>query len=209
VDGSQLKRLSELHELGLTSFVKEVQIYSAYCWFWPLVLSHFDLHNFSALANVHTLKIQDLELYRLVSDIKLHFGQFSQTLRSITLYHPYCTPRQLSHFLSFFPNLDDVGIWDTPAYYDTSAPDATVSDTKLVQFSAPKLQGRVALRYSYWGETWTHLASCGGLRFRHVDLRGSPGAAHILLKACAETLETLRFSADAAGKQFRMRHPCI
>jgi len=211
VDLSQLKPLFRLHELGLLSFVKELRVAwwpNARCRLPPLFPIHFDLRNFSALTNVHTLKIQDLELYHFISDIELHFGQFSQTLRSITLYDPYCTPRQLSHFLSLFSNLDNVGIWDTSTYVDNRyAPDATVPDKKLVQFSTPKLQGRVALYYSGWVETWTRLASCGGLRFRHADLRGSAGSAQVLLKACAETLETLRITAtDATGKQFRMGH---
>ena len=64
----------------------------------------------------------------------------------------------------------------------------------LIPFSAPKLRGRLALYNFHWVDTWTHLTFlCGGLRFRHIDLRASPSCAPTLLEACAKTLETLRF----------------
>jgi len=189
---NKLNLLSGLHGLGLTPHVKEIRVRECFSthWFVPEAFSPLDLGYFSALANVHTLKLEELEIHRFVPGIEHYFGHFSQTLRSITLYDPRCTPRQLSHFLSLFPNLDDIEIW----YISTHIPHTIIPDTELVPFSAPKLRGQLTLCDFRCPETWTDLiTSCGGLRFRHMDLRRVTGCASVLLGACAETLETLRF----------------
>jgi len=200
VGRSQLKPLSKLHELGLMPLVKEIRVErwpGTCCWFLPLTFSHLDLLHFSALTNVHTLKLQDMEIYRFIAGLDIHFGHFSQTLRSVTLYDPSCTPRQLSHFLSLFSNLDNVGIRNTHKDVSNTSPsNATAHNTGLVPFSAPRLGGRLALYNSPWVGTWAHLALFGGLRFRHMDLRGSTSCAPVLFKACAETLESLRLTAE-------------
>ena len=100
-------------------------------------------------------------------------------------------PRRLSYFLSLFPNLDDIEILRNSVYIPYTA----VPDTELIPFSAPKLSGKVTLSGFSCVETWTHLiASCGGLRFRHMELRVNATCAPVLLEACAKTLETLRFN---------------
>jgi len=191
----KLKPLPVLHELGLIPLVKELRVEQEWHlngWFTPQAFGHNDLRHFSALTNVHTLKIQRMEIYRFMPAINRYFEYFSPTLRSITLYKPNCTPRQLSHFLSLFLNLDDIEIEGI----DTSVPDTTVPDTEFFLFSAPRLRGRLVLHDFRWAETWTSLiASCGSLRFRHLDLHGSVTCAPTLLEACAGTLETLRFHA--------------
>jgi hypothetical protein len=191
----RLKPLSKLRELGLTSLVKEIRVEqwrSLGPWFLPQAFSRRGLRNFSTFANVQTLKLQGVELHHFTPDVERYFGHLSSTLRSITLYKPHCTPRQLSHFLSLFSTLDDVEIWGI----DTHLPNTATSDTELVPFSAPKLRGRLVLHYFCWVDTWTYfITSCGGLRFRDMDLRGSTSCAPILLEACAGTLETLRFDA--------------
>ena len=191
INRSWLGPLSRLHKLGLLPLVREIRIDQGpgpCCWFLPRVLTR----HFSALANIHTLKLENVEIYSFIPNLEHYFGHFSPTLRSIALYNPYCSPRQLSHFLSLFPNLDDIDIRGIVH----PLPDTPIPDTELGLFSAPKPRGRLVLyRYS-WVETWTHLiTSCGGLRFRHMDLEGSPGCACLLLEACAETLETLRLDA--------------
>ena len=187
---SRLEPLSELHELGLISLVKEIRVSQGPgpSWFVPQAINH----RFSALANVHTLKLENIEIHRFIPDLKHYFGHFSLTVRFIALYDPHCTPRQLSHFLSLFPDLDDVDIRLSHVYVHNTA----IPDTGLVPHSTPKLRGRLVLYSFGWVETWAQLiTSCGGLRFRHMDLSGGPCCAPFLLKACAETLETLRFNA--------------
>jgi len=188
---AKLKPLPKLHELDLTTFVKEIQVWqgSNEDWFIPQAFSPNDLSYFSAFANVESLVLRNMDISRFIPDIQRYFEHFAPMLQSITLHTPHCTPRQLSHFLSIFSNLDDVHIHFPERPFNTSAP-----DTKLIPLSSPKLRGRLELSGFRWVETWTDLiASCDGLRFRHVDLHHPTGCAPILLGACAETLETLQF----------------
>ena len=195
VTRGQLRPLHELHRLGLIPFVKDLrveQISNPGGGFAPQAFVHDDLRYFSAFVNVHTLKLHRLEIYRFVPFIMHYFGHFSPTLRSIVLFTPNCTTRQLLHFLSLFSNLDDIEIEDPIS----SIPDITVPNTALAPFSAPKLRGRLVLRDFRWVNTWIRFtALCGGLRFRHIDMFASQVCAPTLLKACANTLETLRFRA--------------
>jgi len=202
VTRGKLKPLPELHQLGLIPLVKELRIEQDRHlggWFAPQAFGHNDLRYFSAFKNVHTLKLERMEIYRFMPTINRYFRYLSPTLRSVTLYKPNCTPRQLSHFLSLFLNLDDIEI----ERIDTSVPDTTVPDTELFPLSAPRLRGRLALQDFRWAETWIHLiALCGSLRFRHIVLCEKVTCAPTLLEACAGTLETLRFHAmdNAYGK---------
>jgi len=206
---SKLKPLSKLHELGLMPLVKEIRVDPSFGlrhWFGPQAFSRRDLRYFSAFANVQTLKLGDLKIHRFIPGIERYFEHFSPTLRSIVLYRPHCTPPQLSHFISLFPNLDNVKIGGI----DTHVPDTTISDTDLVPFSTPKLQGQLGLYHISWVEPWAHLVtSYGGLRFHYMDLCDIAGWAPILLEACAETLETLRlYPLDAPfSKHFSMGLP--
>ena len=191
---ARLKPLSQLCQLGLMPHVKEVRVEEweeTNTWFVPQAFSCIDLHYFSAFANVHTLKLQSLAIDRFIPDIERYFGQFSPTLRSITLYKPRCSPRQLSYFLSFFSNLDDI---ELQLQHSTTF---HTEPTKLDSFSAPapKLRGRLTLYNFPWVGTWTHLiASSGGVEFHHIDLREDTSCAPVLFEACSETLETLRFN---------------
>lgn len=199
---SELKPLSKFHELGLISLVEEIQVEqwegTSGSWFVPQAFGPSDLRYFSAFTNVHTLRIQKLDISKFIPGIERYFEQFSSTLQSIALFHPKCTtPRQLSHFLSLFPNLDNI---DIRQFF---APKAHLSDAELVPFSAPKLRGRLTVHLSSGPtESWKHLITvCGGLRFRCLSLYHVAGCAAILLKACAETLETLRFHVpDDSGQ---------
>jgi len=185
----ELKPLSKLHEFGLAPLVKEIRMRQRYFekWFVPQELSPDDLRHFSAFTNVQTLMLRALDIDEFIPDFERYFGHFTPTLRSIHLAVPYCTPRQLSYFLSLFPNLDDVDI-----SFPKRPPGAAVPDLELVPFSGPKLQGRLELCDGGWVETWTDLVtSCGGLRFNYMDLRWVDGCVPFLLGACAETLETL------------------
>ena len=204
----KLKPLSKLHRFGLIPLVKEIRI-EQWCgagsWFIPQAFSRSDLRYFSAFTNVHTLRFRGMEINRFIPGIKNYFEHFSPTLRSITLFNPYCTPRQLSHFLSIFSNLDDIEIW----YGRGCLSNTATSDEDLVPFSAPKLRGRLALRDFRWVETWTDLiSSCGGLRFRHMDLRESTSCIPVLSEACAGTLETLRFKVvDWSASEYSRASP--
>jgi len=203
----ELKPLYGLYGGRVPLVVKEIRVWQprdTRIWFVPLRLSRRDLRCWSAFANVQTLTLQRMQIFRFIPGIERYFKHFSPTLRSITLIEPCCTPRQLSYFLSLFSNLDDIAI-ELPSH----SPNTTIPDTELVPFSAPKLRGQLMLYQFSWVETWTHLiALCGGLRFRYMDLHWVEDCAPILLEACAETLETLRFymtdSNCPVGKQIGM-----
>ena len=188
---SQLEPLAKLCGLGLAHLVREVRVKSrrrgADSWFIPQTIN-LGLHQFSSLTNVHTLKLENVEIFRFMPSVANFFGHFSRTVRSITLSDPCCSPEQLSHFLSLFSLLDDIEIRNT--YITPNIP-----GTELVPFFAPRLRGRLTLYNSSWVETWRNLISSSGLRFRYVDLRRVPSCAPVLLEACAETLETLRLDA--------------
>ena len=201
-----LKPLSDLHELGLIPLLKEIRVRQppdTSPWFAPQAFSHEDLRYFSAFAKVHTLRFQRLEIHRFTPVIERYFGQFSPTLKTLVLSEPSCTPRQLSHFLSLFSNLDNIEIWR----FSRGPPDAAVvPDTEFVASPAPKLRGQLMLYDFRWVETWKHLiATCGGLQFRYMNLRTVAACAPVLLEACAKTLETLRFGAhdNPVGEVFR------
>jgi len=188
----KLKPLSKLCRLGLNPRIKEVRVsdkLGPFPWFVPHALSPCNVRRFSTFANVQTLVLESVHIRHFIPNVKLYFGHLSQTLRSIEVQFPKCAPRQLSHFLSLFSNLDDIKLLYAPiGLFDTDIP-----DVKLVPFSAPKLQGRLELYDFHWVETCTDLVTSCGLRFHYMDLRKVGGCAPVLLEACAETLETLRF----------------
>ena len=190
--------LSKIHKKCLTHLVKEIRVRQRNGrpgWFLPRAFSSSDLRYFSAFSSVQTLKTQRFNISRFIPGIERYFEQFSPTLRSISLSEPKCHPppsQQLPYFLSLFPNLDDINISNPQEHYVRTDP---IPSEELVPFSAPKLRGELTLYAFYLDETWTYLISaCGGLRFRYMELCMDIGCAPILLGACAETLETLRFS---------------
>jgi len=208
VDRSRLEPLSKLHELGLLPLVKAIRVEqwpAKGYWFVPQAFNPLTLHFFSTLTNVRALKLQHLEIHRFIRVLERYFGHFSQTLRSITLHQPCGTPQQLSYFLSRFPNLVYIGIQEAQTQiYNTIIPNA-----ESIPPPAPRFRGRLVLSRTSSVEIWTRLiASCVSLQFRHNDLRWSEGCAPVLLEACAETLETLRFSnmsdRSLVGEGFRM-----
>ena len=100
----KLKPLAELHQLGLMPLVKEVRVEQQCNTLlapWQAFSDH-NLRHFSAFVNVQTLRLKYLDISLFIPGIERYFGHFSQTLRSIELNRPRCTPRQLSHFLSLF-----------------------------------------------------------------------------------------------------------
>ena len=192
----KLKPLSRLHERGHIPLVQEIRVvqsYGASPWFVPQVFNHRDLRYFSAFTNVRTLVLQGLRIDHFIPGIESYFKHFTPTLQSITLSDPCCTPRQLSHFLSLFSNLDDIEI----VRASTHTPKTAIPDTELALFSVPKLRGRLVLYDFRWVEALTDLIiSCGGLRFRYMNLNWVGSCAPVLFEACAKSLETLRFYAS-------------
>ena len=208
----RLKILSKMQERGLMPFVKEIRVSACYSWYplsAPGAFSRNYLRYFSAFTNVQTLRLDHMDISSFASSIERHFRHFSPTLRSIALCNPRCTSRQLSHFLSLFSNLDDIYIRKVYTYES----EPSIPDTALVPVSPPKLRGRLTLHFFFWTETWKDfINSCGGLHFRHLDLFRVADCAPVLLKACARTVETIRFHVPyipehAIGRRFGVDLP--
>jgi hypothetical protein len=188
----KLKLLSRLHKLGLTHLVKEIrvgQLAGPNGWFGPQAFRPNDHIQFCTFKNVHTLRIQGLNIDRFMPGVEYYFYQFSPTLRSISLYYPTCrSPRHLPYFLSLFPNLDNVEIRQ---FFTSNLP---IPDNELSLFSSPTFRGQLTLHDFSSTEAWAYLLSVSaGLRFRDMVLRKVGACAPMLLKACAKTLETVRF----------------
>ena len=155
---SNLKPLSNRHTLGLLPFVKEMTILrqcNDYSWLLPRFFLHRDPHLFFAFTNVQSLTVESLEIHKFIPELNRYFGHLSPTLRSLTLHIPHGTPRHLSHFISLFPNLNDVKIRSL-IHSGPGVPDDT-----LVPFSAPKFEGRLTLLSfaAEADETWEQLAT--------------------------------------------------
>ena len=200
----KLKPLSKLHKLGLAPLVKQIRVRQqrGSPWFTPRAFSRRDLHYFSPFTNVRTLSLDSLDISCFTPDMERHFKHFSPTLRSIVLRHPHCSPRQLSYFLSFFLNLDDIRVMGESRHQPF-----VTSDTELVPFSAQGLQGKLTLYKYRWAKNWMQLmTSRGGMRFRRMHLYKVGTCAPFLFEACAETLETLRiYLTDVSvGRSFNV-----
>ena len=182
-----LQTLSNWHALGLLPFAREIRILQPVgdpTWFLPQYFSHRDSRHFF-LMNVQSLTIRYLDVIAFLPRLQQSLGHLSPTLRSLTLFSPRCTPLQLAHFISLFPNLDDIAIRNfTPA--------TDVLDGTLTPFSTPKLRGKLVLTSSDLVGTWEHLAASCGLRFCFIHVWGVEECLPVLLDACAKTLETLR-----------------
>ena len=191
-DRGKLEPLSELHRLGWMPLVREIRVVQWRDeWFALQALSPHDLCHFSAFANVQALVLDCLDISLFTPGIEPYFAHLAPTLQSIAFLQPRCTPPQLSHLLSLFPNLDDIKIC-----WPRHPRNTTISDTDLVPFSTPRLRGRLVVYDFDSVETWTRLITAGGgLRFRYIHLWKAGGCVPVLFEACADTLETLRFYA--------------
>jgi len=99
-DHNLLKPLWRLQELGLIPLVREIRVDQKRFmppWFMPQAFHHSDLRYFSAFASVQVLKLRNFDIRPFIQCVERYFGYFAPTLRSIALYNPRCTPRDLPH----------------------------------------------------------------------------------------------------------------
>lgn len=147
------------------------------------------LREFSTLTNVQELFIDDLDIPSFIPGIQRYFGQFSPTLRSLTLREPKGPDRQVVFFIGLFPHLKDLELRSSRLPQKEST-----GDLELVPPSVPPLRGRLTGRYfGGAGLAKTMISLFGGVQFSHMDLSSMDGAQR-LLYACANTLETLQLS---------------
>ena len=152
---------------------------------------------FSAFTHLQELGIDYLEVSRFMPNIQQFFGHLSPTLRFLALQKPNGSCRQILYFIGLFPNLQDFKLQhDFTQDEQESAADAT-----LIPLSTPPLRGWLTLTCCKKGILVKNMITLfGGLRFRYMDLFGVT-FVRLLLGACTETLETLRFyPTDPCGE---------
>ena len=163
---------------------------------------HWTRYEFSKLTNVLELSINYLNIPSFIPSIQEYFGQFSPTLRSLTLISAEGSGRQVAFFVGLFPHLEDVNLrtcWGRP--WEMQLSDTTLvlpSVPPFVPPSIPPLGGRLTI---HSGDRIAKgmVDLFGELRFRHMDLRW--GGVQHLLYACPNTLETLKLDAiDICGE---------
>jgi hypothetical protein len=178
-------------EFGWLPFITTLSITVHYTKvFSPDAFRSSTQREFSALTNVRELYINRLDIPSFIPGIQWHFGQFSRTLRSLTLGHPKGSDWQILFFIGLFPHLGDLEL-----YASGSLP-RKPADLILVPPFLPSLRGR--FRTCYLREDSLAKAMIelfGGVRFRHMDLC-SVGGAQLLLYSCADALETFQLSAS-------------
>ena len=190
-----LNPLVALHELGLLPLVKKVQFPSGKYrrpWMVPEIFTSGKLPHFSTLTSVQDLVIADMGFSEFTSGTEDYFGHFSPTLRSIALLDPRGTHRQLLDLLRLFPNLDNIKI----VRYDSGLEAHDTVDTQRAQIRG-SLRGKLELD-KVWDQKLLEeiIASFGGMGFVFMDLTAVEGV-QLILDACAETLQTLRFRPES------------
>ena len=190
-----------MHALGLLPSVETVRIRSFYKEFSPKQFDRSTLRHFSALANVQSLEMDNLDIPSFISRIQKYFGPLLPTLRSLYLKTPKGSNRQIIFFVGSFHRLEDLTLESTVSRREPE------EDLTLVPPFTPPLQGRLAV--CHWTraglfQDMVHLF--GGMRFRALDLFGVD-QTRFLLRACPETLQVLKlYPTDLFGERSRPNH---
>jgi len=203
------KPLVRMHKLGLLPFVKTLHIREVSYYFdvnrlFPEMFHRTLLHQYSAMTNLQELAIDNLNIDKFIPKLRQCFGHFSPTLRSLALREPEGSCRQIIYFIGFFQHLEDLKLLSKPGATSTRNPQAELADFLTpAPPSTPPLRGRLTMRFSPGVEFLKVMITLfGGLRFHSMDLHLVDGT-QLLLKACADTLETLRLFQS--GKQLPPR----
>ena len=186
-------------KLGFLPLVTRVFISDMYRYGFLFSAREFDRRtqrDFSALTNVRELHIEELCIPSFIPRIQEHFGQFSPTLRSLTLTRPAGSGRQVAFFIGLFPHLEDFELWGRWSW-DGNAKD----DLALIPSFVPPLRGRLTAYCPADGFGKAVIDMFGEIGCHHMNLR--EGGAQYLLSACPNTLETLKLDAtDICGEKF-------
>ena len=191
--------IRKMHTLGLLPFVKTVRIrgdpYKLFCLKW---FNRSTLRHFSALTNVQSLGIDNLDIPSFMPRIRQYFGSFSPTLRSLHLETPKGSNREVIFFIGSFQRLEDLSLSFT---WSGREPE---EDLTLLPPFIPPLQGRLTLRCWIGGSLFQDMVRLfGGMKFRAVDLSYA-NEARFLLRSCAKTLQVLKLhQINSFGEQLR------
>jgi hypothetical protein len=189
----RLDPLPSSFRLGLLPLVKKLLFGRAVPvdrWVVPAIFDSRSMQYFRAMVNLQELKIMDLDFSKFPEGFEEHLGHFSPTLRSVALNWPHGTRRQLLNFFRLFPKLNDIEISCYAARREFGA-----HESQIVPVSGG-LRGRLTLKmFGEEGLLKDIAAAFGGMRFTSLDLHNAQGT-QLLLEACADTVETLRWHPD-------------
>ena len=154
-------------------------------------LNYWTRREFSKLTNVRELSIEALGIPSFGPKIQQHFGQFSPTLRSLTLISPQGCGRQVVFFIGLFPHLEDLNLLHVCSACLWGSQEDGLT---LVPPFVPPLRGRFI---TYSGDCFAKgmIDLFGEVQFRRMDLWG--GGMQRLLYACPNTLEMLGFDVTS------------
>jgi len=181
---------------GFLPFITRVFISGQYRYSYFLCAKEFDdqtQREFSALTNVLELSIDYLYIPSFIPRIRQYFGQFSPTLRSLTLTNARGSDRQIVSFVGLFPHLRNLELTIGLGYLRGTAGHG------LTLITPPLLRGQPTAHDSRGSIGKAMFDLFREVRFHHMDLRGL-GLQH-LLYACPNTLETLKLDVtDICGE---------
>jgi len=190
-------------KFGSLPFVTRLIIYGApgrRKRFPPKRFHHWTRREFSALTNIRVLYIDGLDIPSFIPTIQQYFGQFSPTVRSLSLIEPIGSHRQIVFFIGLFPHLEDLMLHDKRTY------DRKVSEdgSTLVPPFVPSFGGKLTFTFVGGNDlAKTMVDLFGRVRFRRVDLLCVNSGMQHLAYACADTLKTLKLdAANLCGEKF-------
>ena len=187
--------LKKSSKLGLLPFVRKFwlrRVIDSRCPSRPFTPKRFNsriLHQISEMTNIQELAIDDLVVSDFIPRVQRYFGHFLPRVRSLSLDKPKGSRRQIMFFIGLFEHLDDLTLIDDKLITLEHKP---VDDLTLVPPFVPPLRGRLVMAdFGSVGFLKDMVKLFEGVRFRYVDLSNVKGT-RLLLRACAETLETVR-----------------
>ena len=199
------KSLETASKFGWLPFITSLSLFGDGYGLWRFSSERFNYRtqlNFSALTNVRELYIANLDIPSFIPTIQQYFGQFSPTVRSLTLIGPNGSYQQIAFFIGQFQHLENLCLNDGrscffggPGYDLTPVPPFIPPLNGCL--TAGSLEGH--------GLAKAMVDLFGGLWFRRMSLL-RVGGAQSLLYACASALEALWLDAtDLCGEELRSK----
>jgi hypothetical protein len=163
-----------MHKLGLFPLVKRFQFNGSTRPFTtgptlsPNLFDRHILHQFTSLTNVQELGMNDLDIPSFMPQIQRYFNHFLPTVRSLALWCPKGSNRQIVFFIGLFRHLEDLKLMWSHRRTRGKSP----VDPVIVPPFTPPLNGRLT---TFIVTDWEDLLAdmidqFGGIRFRHLDL---------------------------------------
>ena len=195
--------LSMAIECGLARHVRELTI-NLGTGFGPVDLQPF-LPQFEKFSRLTSLTLHRFEPPPFLSTFDQHFGHLAQQIQSFQFIHPSGRPEGMLHFISRFPNLDNLGFRSFPQRGPTPSEEYDVPPLR----HPPALRGtlRVADVTSGGSDFLECLARLpSGLRFRSIEFdrcRGiDPG---VIIRECSSTVQHLIYAMSLGKSLLRVQ----